>query len=56
MIVKVYENAETYLLDNEAILLEEEAASQLVLYDATKVGRIQRRIKDYSVWLWMRNR
>lgn len=34
MIVKVYKNAETYLLDNEAILLEEEAASQLVLYDA----------------------
>lgn len=34
MIVKVYENAETYLLDNESALLEYEADSQLVLYNA----------------------
>lgn len=34
MKVKVYENAETYLLDNETALLEHEAVSQLVLYNA----------------------
>lgn len=36
MIVKVYENADAYLLDNEPVLLEQEAISQLVLYDAYK--------------------
>lgn len=36
MIVKVYENAEAYLIDYEAVLLEQEAVSQLVLYDAYK--------------------
>lgn len=36
MIVKVYENADAYLLDYEAVLLEQEAISQLVLYDAYK--------------------
>lgn len=34
MIVKVYENAETYLLDNETVLIEQEAVSQLVLFNA----------------------
>ena len=36
MIVKVYENVEAYLKDYEAVLLEHEAISQLVLYDAYK--------------------
>lgn len=34
MIVKVYEDAGAYLADYEALLLENEAISQLVLYDA----------------------
>jgi len=34
MKVKVYENAETYLADNETVLLENETVSQLVLYNA----------------------
>lgn len=34
MVVKVYENAETYLFHNESVLLENEAISQLVLYNA----------------------
>jgi len=34
MIVKVYKNAEEYLLHNEPVLLENEAVSQLVLYNA----------------------
>lgn len=36
MIVKVYENADAYLMDYETVLLEQEAISQLVLYDAYK--------------------
>ncbi len=36
MIIKVYENAEVYLIDYEAVLLEQEAKSQLVLHDAYK--------------------
>lgn len=39
MEVKVYENANSYLLDNEAILLEREASSQLVLYDAYQISQ-----------------
>lgn len=34
MVVKEYENARAYLNDHEAILLEQEAVSQLVLYNA----------------------
>lgn len=34
MVVKIYENANAYLMNNEAALLENEAISQLVLYDA----------------------
>ena len=36
MIVKVFENADSYLMSNEAVLLEQEAISQLILYDAYK--------------------
>ncbi|NLP16956.1 MAG: GNAT family N-acetyltransferase [Clostridiales bacterium] len=36
MVVKVYDNAAEYLIDNEEALLEQEAVSQLVLYDAYK--------------------
>ncbi|TAH64748.1 MAG: GNAT family N-acetyltransferase [Anaerolineaceae bacterium] len=36
MIVKVYKDADAYLMDYEAVLLEHEAISQLVLYDAYK--------------------
>jgi predicted GNAT family acetyltransferase len=34
MIVKVYVDADAYLMDYEAVLLEQETISQLVLYDA----------------------
>lgn len=34
MVVKVYDNAKAYLFQNEAVLLENEAVSQLVLYNA----------------------
>ncbi|NLO09579.1 MAG: GNAT family N-acetyltransferase [Clostridiales bacterium] len=44
MIVKVYENADVYLMDNEAVLLEQEAISQLVLYDAYKSRQNQEEI------------
>jgi predicted GNAT family acetyltransferase len=36
MIVKVYENADAYLMDYEEVLLGQETISQLVLYDAYK--------------------
>lgn len=39
MEVKVYKNSGAYLNDNEAILLEQEATSQLILYDAYKANR-----------------
>ena len=41
MEVKVYENANAYLLDNKAMLLEREASSQLVLYDAYQASQEQ---------------
>lgn len=34
MVVKIYENARAYLIEHEAALLEHEALSQLVLYNA----------------------
>ena len=39
MVVKVYKDADAYLVDNEAVLLANEAISQLVLYDAYKLSR-----------------
>ena len=39
MVVKVYKDADAYLVDNEAVLLANEAISQLVLYDAYKSSR-----------------
>jgi predicted GNAT family acetyltransferase len=39
MVVKVYEDANAYLVDNETVLLEQEAISQLVLYDAYKANQ-----------------
>ena len=45
MIVKVYENADAYLFDNESVLLEQEALSQLVLYDAYKSRQNADKIK-----------
>ena len=37
MVVKVYDNAELYLKENEAVLLERETVSQLVLYNAYQI-------------------
>ena len=39
MVVKVYKDADAYLVDNESVLLANEAISQLVLYDAYKSSR-----------------
>ena len=46
MEVKVYENANAYLLDNKAMLLEREASSQLVLYDAYQASQRTESIKS----------
>ena len=45
MVVKVYDNAAEYLIDNEEALLEQEAVSQLVLYDAYKSRQSPRRFR-----------
>lgn len=37
MVVKVFDNAELYLIENEAVLLEQETVSQLVLYNAYQI-------------------
>ena len=37
MVVKVYDNAKLYLEENEAVLLEQESVSQLVLYNAYQI-------------------
>lgn len=39
MEVKVYKNSDAYLNENEAVLLKQEAISQLILYDAYKANQ-----------------
>lgn len=39
MVVKVYKHAREYISDYEAVLLEQEALSQLVLYDAYQINQ-----------------
>lgn len=45
MVVKVYDNAKLYLEENEALLLEHETVSQLVLYNAYQIQHSSSDIK-----------